>query len=97
MKRSGGLKVNPGRKPTPIGGDGILPYLDVPHWLSVEVARVLRSHEVDFEIRCGFAGRPGPKPGTLDPEDHDDRLIFPRARPDSVQALVDSIEYDPGW
>ena len=29
VKRRGGLKVNPGRKPTAIGGDGILPYVMV--------------------------------------------------------------------
>ncbi len=97
MKRKGGFVVNPGRKPTPIGGDGILPYVVVPHWFAGELRRVLRKRSIEFEVRCGFSGRPGPTPGTLDPVDHEDRFSFPRATPDYLQALINSIEFDPGW
>ena len=97
MKRRGGFTVNPGRKPTPIGGDGILPFVDVPHWFSDQLSRELGKHGVEFGVKCGIAGRPGPVPGTLDPREHDDRFSFPRAKPTDIQKLLDSIEYDPGW
>jgi hypothetical protein len=87
-----GLWVNPGRVPTRIGGDGILPFLDVPHWFASEVIRVLRRHRVEFRIRHAYLRLAN----SDDPDDHMDRLIFPLERADRVQALVDSIKR-PGW
>lgn len=79
--------MNAGRAPTRIGGDGILPFLDVPHWFAGDVKRVLRLHRVEFEILDGYARLTG----SDDPDDHTDRLIFPSAKPEQVQWLVDSI------
>lgn len=81
------MKVNPGRAPTRIGGDGILPFLDVPHWFAIEVIRVLRHHRIEFEIKPAFIRRAD----SDDPDDHTDRLIFPASLPAQIQALVDSI------
>ena len=86
-----GLWVNPGRKPTRLGGDGILPYMLVPHWVSNHVTTVLERHGIEFEIQDGFSRRHVDR---VDPEDQD-KFIFPRARPESVQKLVDSIECPP--
>ena len=80
--------MNPGRVPTRIGGDGILPFLDVPHWFAGDVVRVLRHHRVDFQIRSAFILLVD----SDDPDDHTDRLMFPSARPEQVQVLVDSIK-----
>ena len=89
--------MNSGRKPTPIGGDGILPYVDIPHRFAGELKTVLGDRAIEFEVQCGIGGRPGTAPGTLDPEHHDDRFSFPEARADHVQAVIDSIEFDYGW
>lgn len=87
-----GLKVNPGRAPTRIGGDEMLPFLDVPHWFALEVIRVLRHHRIDFDIRPAFEKRAD----SDDPDDHTDRLVFPKAQPAQVQYLVDSVK-PPGF
>ena len=94
MKRRGGFVVNAGRKPTPIGGDGILPYVDIPHRFADVLGGVLGERAIEFEVQCGVHGRAGAAPGTLDPEHHDDRFSFPEARADHVQAVIDSIEFD---
>jgi len=80
--------VNPGRAPTRIGGDGILPFVDVPHWFFNQFARVLRHHRVEFQLRLAYIRRAD----SDDPDDHMDRLIFPSARPEYVQSLLDSIK-----
>ena len=82
------MRVNPGRAPTRIGGDGILPYVDVPHWFARDFVRVLRHRRIEFEIRPAYIRRTG----SDDPDDHTDRLIFPSARPAHVQALLDSVK-----
>ena len=79
--------MNAGRAPTRIGGDGILPYVDVPHWLAADLSRVLRSHRVEFQVRVGYVRRVG----SDDPDDHTDRFVFPTERAARVQVLVDSI------
>ena len=85
-----GVRVNPGRAPTQIGGDGILPFVDVPHWFAANVVRVLRSHRIDFEIRAAYVRRVG----SDDPDDHLDRFVFQSADPVTVQSLLDSIKPD---
>ena len=91
----GGVKVNAGRAPTPIGGDGINPYADVPHWFLDEVSRALSQHGIAFEVRLAYIQRATPSdPRTLssDPDDHIDRLVFSRsADVRSVQRAIDSI------
>lgn len=84
------MRVNPGRAPTPIGGDGILPFVDVPHWFTAEFVRVLRSHRVDYKTRSGYIQRVG----SHEPDDHTDRLVFTSARPEVIQSLLDSIKPD---
>ena len=91
MNRKSGLWVNPGRPPTSLGGDGILPHLIVPHGLSAQIAGVLEQHKIEFTLQHGVSGIPGPAPGTLHPEHHDDRFIFPRAKAGVVQKVMDSI------
>lgn len=83
--------MNAGRAPTRIGGDGILPFVDVPHWFVADFARALRSHRVDYEIRPAYIRRAD----SDDPDDHIDRLVFPSASPAAVQALLDSVK--PDW
>ena len=39
---SDGLRVNAGRKPARVGGDRIAPFLDVPHWFTADIVRMLR-------------------------------------------------------
>jgi len=80
--------VNPGRAPTRIGGDGILPFVDVPHWMAADLVRVLRSHRVEYRVRPAYIRRAD----SDDPDDHTDRFIFPTERPAKVQVLVDSIK-----
>lgn len=80
--------MNPGRAPTRLGDDGILPFVDVPHWLAVDVVRVLRRHRVEFRRRPGYIRRAD----SDDPDDQMDRLIFPSERADRVQALLDSMQ-----
>jgi hypothetical protein len=43
--------INSGRKPTPIGGDGIPPHLDVNHPSFVSVTKVLRAARIDYRVR----------------------------------------------
>jgi hypothetical protein len=86
------VRVNPGRAPTRLGGDGIFPFVDVPHWFTGEVARILRHHRVRFEARAGFLRRAD----SDDPDDHIDRLSFPSARPEFIQTLIDSVK-PPGF
>lgn len=80
--------MNPGRAPTRLGGDGILPFVDVPHWCAADLARVLRSHRVDFEVRVAYIRRASSE----DPDDHTDRFLFPTEHAGRVQVLVDSIK-----
>lgn len=80
--------MNPGRAPTRFGGDGILPFVDVPHWLAVDLVRVLRSHRVQYQVRVAYLRRADSE----DPDDHTDRFIFPTESPARVQVLVDSIQ-----
>ncbi|MFT4515928.1 MAG: hypothetical protein ACI89X_002340 [Planctomycetota bacterium] len=82
--------MNPGRAPTPVGGDGILPFVDVPHWFVADVARVLRSHRVDYQLRPAYIRRVG----SDNPDDHLDRFVFQFADPKAVQSLLDSIKPD---
>lgn len=91
MNRKSGLWVNPGRPPTSLGGDGILPHMIVPHWLSERIAGVLERHNIAFTLQHGVSGVPGPTPGTLHPEHHDDRFTFPRDKAGVVQEVMDSI------
>ena len=79
--------MNPGRAPTRIGGDGILPFLDVPHWLTVDVIRILRSHRVEYRVRSGYIHRQDSE----DPDDQIDRLTFPSTHADQIQALLDPL------
>ena len=95
MNHKSNLWVNPGRPPTKLGGDGILPYLQVPHWLSAQIAKVLEQHKIEFTLQHAVSGTPGPTPGTLHPEHHDDRFTFPRAKASAVQAVMDSIRPPP--
>jgi len=111
MKRKGGFFVNPGRPPTPIGGDGIEPYSIVPHYVSARLASELRKRRIEFELRCGAKEdiwRHGPVPGhpvpgvpvrvsEVDAEAHDDRFTFPRGDAIMIQHLLNSIEFDAGW
>ena len=62
--------------------------MDVPHWFSVEINRVLRKHRVEFEVRHGFIQ----VTDSDDPDDQTDRFIFKSARPEFIQSLVDSIK-----
>jgi hypothetical protein len=83
--------VNPGRAPTRLGGDGILPFVEVPHWFLADVVRVLRRHRVEHtvELRVSYmADYPD------DPDCSTDRISFPTARPAQVQPLLDSIKPD---
>ena len=84
---SAGVRVNPGRAPTPIGGDGILPFVDVPHWFAFECVKVLRDHRVEVQVLPAFIRRVG----SDDPDDHMDRLVFPSARPEYVQWLLNTL------
>ena len=86
-----GLWVNPGRKPTPIGGDGILPYVLVPHWAGKHVAGVLEGHGIEFELEEGWARSVRDRVGP----DDDDRFTFPRAEAEFVQKIVDAIRITP--
>jgi hypothetical protein len=80
--------VNPGRAPTRIGGDGILPFVVVPHWFAHELIRVLRHHRVVFQLHLAYARRAD----SDDPDDHMDLLRFPSAKPEYVQLLLDAIK-----
>ncbi|MEZ5990457.1 MAG: hypothetical protein R3F30_15355 [Planctomycetota bacterium] len=80
-----GLYVNPGRRPTRLGNDGIHPFVDVPHWACCTVVRELRRHRVGFELRPAFIRRTGSE----DPDDMLDRLVFPTADPTTIQGLLD--------
>ena len=81
------IRVNSGRKPTPIGGDGILPYVDVPHWLSAALVHELKRHRIEYRVRAAYIRRAD----STDPNHHWDRFVFPHAQPIVVQKLVDSI------
>ncbi len=80
--------MNPGRAPTRIGGDGIHPFVDVPHWIAGELRRALRHHRIEFELRSAYLRRAD----SDDPDDHSDRFVFPSERPERVQAIVDSVK-----
>ena len=82
-----GLLVNAGRQPTRIGGDRIAPFLDVPHWFTSDIVRMLRRHRVDFTIDLAFVR----SRESDDPDDQSDRFSFPRLPAEQVQALVDGI------
>jgi hypothetical protein len=84
------LNVNAGRAPTRIGGDGIDPYLDVPHWLSVDLKRLLRSHRVEHAVVDGYMQRVD----SDDPDDHRDRFSFPGSDPTMIQAIVNTLPCD---
>lgn len=80
--------MNPGRAPTRIGGDGILPFVDMPHWLAGEFVRLLRSHRVECQVRVAYVRLADSE----DPDDHTDRFSFPAERVGRTQALVDTIK-----
>lgn len=79
--------MNAGRAPTPLGGDGIDPFVLLPHWFTVEFARELRSHRIAFAVAAGFVQRADSR----DPDDHQDRLKFPGSDPAVIQALLDPL------
>ena len=87
-----GLWVNPGRPPTPIGGDGIEPFVDVPHWFLSSVRTMLRRHRIDHHVRAGLFQRDGSR----DPDDHPDRIVFPGGDASSLQRMVDRLATEHG-
>jgi hypothetical protein len=105
MKRKGGFCVSPGRPPTRLGGDGIHPYVLVPHKFSEPLVAHLRANQVVVEVRCGaedfvhYHARPSqPFPtGSVDPLEHEDRLTFPVGDATQIEHILNSVEFDPGW
>ncbi len=79
--------MNPGRAPTRIGGDGIDPFLDMPHWLSPELKRRLRHHRFAYRIIDFYIQRCD----SNDPNDHSDRFYFPESDPRTIQVIVDTL------
>jgi hypothetical protein len=105
MIRKGGFHVNPGRLPTRLGGDGIQPYALVPHAFCALLVEHLRRKQVEVQVRCGAKdfvhyheqpSQPFPS-GRVDPVDHQDRLTFPGGDATRIVAVLNSIEFDPGW
>ena len=105
MMRNGGFRVNPGRQPTRLGGDGIQPYILVPHAFCSQLVEGLRHRQIEVQVRCGSEdfvhyheqpSQPFPS-GRVDPVDHDDRLTFPGRDPTQIEAILNSIKFDPGW
>ena len=97
--------MNPGRPPTPLGGDGIQPYILVPHSLCSKLVEGLRSSGIVVQLRCGAEdyvhyhqppSHPFPS-SRVDPVEHDDRLTFPGGDAARIEAVLNSIELDPGW
>src|SRR5438045_3358263 len=105
MMRNGGFHVNPGRPPTPLGGDGIQPYILVPHLLCSKLVEPLRARGVAVQVRCGAEdyvhyheppSQPFPS-WRVDHLDHDDRLTFPDGDAARIEAILNSIAVDQGW
>jgi len=105
MMRKGGFHVNPGRLPTRLGGDGIQPHALVPHAFCALLVEHLRRKQVEVQVRCGAKdfvhyheqpSQPFPS-GRVDPVDHQDRLTFPGGDATRIEAVLNSIEFDPGW
>jgi hypothetical protein len=82
--------VNAGRAPTKIGGDGIDPFLIVPHWLSVDLKRLLRSHRIEHTVVDGYMQNMESE----DPDAHHDRFSFPGSDPGVIQAIVNTLPCD---
>jgi hypothetical protein len=82
--------VNPGRAPTRIGGDGIDPFLDLPHWMAQEFKRCLRHHRIRYKIIDFYVQRCG----SDDPDEHSDRFYFPGSDPRAIQMIVDGLSRD---
>lgn len=81
------LRVNPGRPATRIGGDGIHPYLDVPHPQTCGVLRLLRRHRIPFQVQYAFA-RQAEAP---DLDRATDRVSFPENSGPQIQGLLDQV------
>jgi hypothetical protein len=84
------LRVDPGRRPTPIGGDGWPPSLLAPHACLARITRLLRRHRIDYELTLRAAYDFGRR---QDPDGTYHRFVFPRNAAAQIQALVDSIEW----
>ena len=104
MMRKGGFRVNPGRPPTRLGGDGIQPYILVPHAFRSLLVEHLEARQVPVQVRCGaedfvhYHEKPSqPFPSErVDPVEHEDRLTFPGGDATRIEAILNSIEFDPG-
>ncbi|MCU0863684.1 MAG: hypothetical protein MUC36_07840 [Planctomycetes bacterium] len=78
------LTVNPGRPPTPIGSDGIDPWLRVEDWQAVLIIEMLDSRGIPHRVRRdGSRGMPG---ATVPM----DRISFPGGDARRLQDIFDS-------
>ena len=84
--RNPDVRFNAGRKSTRIGGDGIDPYVDLPHPLADMLERLLNERGIEFAVRRSYI--------VGAPNDHNpmhviDRFSFPTAPIRELQAVVD--------
>ena len=76
--------VNPGRPPTPIGGDGIEPWVVVPHWFLDALVRALSEYRIEHRVELSFAHPAGAR----DPDDYEDRVVFLGGDVPTLQSIV---------
>ncbi len=79
--------VQRGRPPTPIGGDGIDPWMRVEHWQTRSIGEMLRGRRIDHRVSAF---------GRINEDEHDihirfDRISFPGGDYRKLRDLFD------GW
>jgi hypothetical protein len=78
------LDVNPGRRPTPIGSDGIDPWLRVEEWQAALIIAMLENRGIPHRVRRdGCREMPA---GTVPM----DRISFPGGDPHRLQSIFES-------
>ena len=79
------LKVNPGRQPTPLGSDGIDPWLRVEDWQAALIIEMLKSKGISYRVRRD--GRREKGGGTEVPME---RISFPGGDARRLQRIFES-------
>ncbi len=87
---SEGIRVNPGRMNPRFGEDAILPFVDIPDWLTPAFRSELDAYEIVYSVQEGIL-----EPDVVELADGMrmnglDRFSFPQLEPLTIQRFVDS-------
>lgn len=79
------VRINAGRRPTPIGGDGIPPWIRIYDWQAQLLSGWLDDRGISHEVRLD-GGREVPGHGNMSMT----RVSFPGGDPVALQRMLDA-------